>query len=163
MITRALAADDDGAPSATAAAAALPGAARDTIGAERSEILAHKCHEALKTLGPGGVAVAVVGSEHVRDRAAIWKNGPKRVEQLLAGPPVSDSLIAVALPSVAVERRSRSGGGPAAPAGSAACGWPGRSCRRSTGDAHRGGSAATRTGVAAVQAAVEHGLSLGDA
>ena len=36
------------------------------------------------------------------DRAAIWKNGSKKVEQLLAGPPVSDSLIAVALPSVAV-------------------------------------------------------------
>ena len=59
--------------------------------------------QALKTLGPGGVAVAVVGSEHV---AAIGrqfgKTDPKKVEQLLAGPPVSDSLIAVALPSVAV-------------------------------------------------------------
>ena len=102
MITRALAADDDGAPSATAAAAAFR-AARETIGAERSEILAHKCHEALKTLGPGGVAVAVVGSEHV---AAIGRRfgqtDPKKIEELLAGPPVSDSLIAVAAPSLAV-------------------------------------------------------------
>ena len=101
-VARALASDDDGAPSATAAAAAFR-AARDTIGAERSEILAHKCHEALKTLGPGGVAVAVVGSEHV---AAIGRRfgqtDPKKIEQLLAGPPVSDSLIAVAAPSLAV-------------------------------------------------------------
>ena len=102
MITRALAADDDGAPSATAAAAAFR-AARETIGAERSEILAHKCHEALKTLGPGGVAVAVVGSEHVSAIGRQFgKTDPKRVEQLLAGPPVSDSLIAVAAPTVAV-------------------------------------------------------------
>jgi hypothetical protein len=101
-VARALASDDDGAPSATAAAAAFR-AARDTIGAERSEILAHKCHEALKTLGPGGVAVAVVGSEHV---AAIGrqfgKTDPKKIEELLAGPPVSDSLIAAAAPTIAV-------------------------------------------------------------
>ena len=101
-VARALASDDDGAPSATAAAAAFR-AARETIGAERSEILAHKCHEALKTLGPGGVAVAVVGSEHV---AAIGRRfgqtDPKKIEELLAGPPVSYSLIAVAAPSLAV-------------------------------------------------------------
>ena len=47
--------------------------------------------------------MAVVGSEHV---AAIGRRfgqtDPKKIEELLAGPPVSDSLIAVAAPSLAV-------------------------------------------------------------
>lgn len=101
-LTKALAADSDDAPSATAAAAAFR-AARDTFGGERSEILAHKCHEALKSLGPGGVAVAVVGAEHV---AAIGRHfgttDPKRVEELMGGPPVADTLLAVAAPALVV-------------------------------------------------------------
>ena len=65
--------EDDGAPRRWRR---LPVPGRvETIGAERSEILAHKCHEALKTLGPGGVAVAVVGSEHV---SAIGRQFGKR-------------------------------------------------------------------------------------
>ena len=92
------------------------GAARaGTIGAERSEILAHKCHEAFKTLGPGGVAVAVVGSSTSRRSGGASENRSKKWSSSRGAACVLfvDSGGAT---SVAVARRSRSGALPAAPA-----------------------------------------------
>ena len=91
-----LAAPGDSAPAKTAAAAVF-GACKPLLGAERSEILAHRCWEAAESLGPGGVAVAVVGVEHVDAIAGHWsKTDPKRVEALLGAPPAYETLGALA-------------------------------------------------------------------
>mmetsp|Transcript_21533 Transcript_21533/g.64432 ORF Transcript_21533/g.64432 Transcript_21533/m.64432 type:complete len:379 (+) Transcript_21533:150-1286(+) len=84
-------------------AAAAFAACAPALGDERSEILAHRCWEATNALGPGGVAVAVVGAEHVPHMAGRWMaTEPKEIEGLLGGPGVGATLAAATPPVAAL-------------------------------------------------------------
>ena len=111
------------------------------------QILAHKCHEALKRSAPAA-SRGRRRVEHVRRSGGNLENRSKK-SSALAGPPVSDSLIAVAPPSC----RGASAAPPALPAAlrSGPCGWPGLRRRRQGRVVAR----CTYCGVAAVQAALE--------